>query len=368
MHKRILFVLSVLALLVLVACGPSATTAPTSAPASTSAPAATAVATRAATTAATAAPTAAAQATAAKTIALKMGYSVWVGYGPLFIARDKNYFKDEGLDITLIKVEDPKDRFTALNGKQLDGLVSTLDTMVPYWKSETPFVAMLGLDDSSGGDGIVVRKDKNINSVKDLKGKSVGVNKGSVSQFLLNFLLQKEGMADTDLTLVNMKQGDVPAAIAAARIDAGVTWEPHLSKAAKDPNVKILATSKDTPGLIVDVMIMRKDVLQANPGLGNKLVRAWNKAVDYQKANPDDAAKIMQQGLGGFYEKPEDVKADLEGATLYDKARNATFFSGSGQGSVLTTTKFAIDFKTKIGDLTTPVKAEDMLDSSYLEK
>ena len=37
---------------------------------------------------------------------------------------------------------------------------------------------------------------------------------------------------------------------------AGVTWEPHLSKSAKDANVKILITSKDTPGLIVDVLII----------------------------------------------------------------------------------------------------------------
>lgn len=342
MIKRMLLLAFVLlGAFLLIACGPLTTTVPTSAPA--------------------------AQATKTP-ISLKLGYSVWVGYGPLFIARDKGYFKDENLTVELIKVEDPKDRFTALNGKQLDGLVSTLDTMVPFWKAETPFVAILGLDDSSGGDGIVVRKDKNINSVKALKGKQVGVNKGSVSQFFLNFMLQKEGMSDADITLVNMKQGDVPAAIAAARIDAGVTWEPHLSKSAKDPNVKILVTSKDTPGLIVDVLIMRKDVLAANKDLGNRLVRAWYKAVDYAKSNPDDAAKIMATGLGGFYEKPEDIKADLEGATLYDKARNAQFFSGSGPGSAIATTKFAIDFKTKLGDLTTPVKAEDMIDASYLDK
>jgi NitT/TauT family transport system substrate-binding protein len=183
-----------------------------------------------------------------------------VGYGPLFIARDKGYFKDENLDITLTKVEDPKNRFAALNGKQLHGLVTTIDTATLYWKAETPFVAILGLDDSSGGDGIVVRKDKNINSVKDLKGKQIGVNVGSVSHFFLDYLFQKEGMSDADVTLIKMAQGDVPAAIAAARIDAGVTWEPSLSKAAKDANVKILITSKDAPGLIVDVMILRKDV------------------------------------------------------------------------------------------------------------
>src|SRR5689334_23241327 len=67
-------------------------------------------------------------------VKLKIGYSVWVGYGPLFIARDKGYFKDEGLDIELVKVEDPKDRFAALSGKQLDGLVTTLDTSTLYWR------------------------------------------------------------------------------------------------------------------------------------------------------------------------------------------------------------------------------------------
>src|SRR5262245_27765680 len=86
---------------------------------------------------------------------IKLGYSVWVGYGPLFIAQAKGYFKDAGLDVELVKVEDPKDRFTALAGNQLDGLVSTLDTMAQYWKAETPFKAILGLDESSGGDGIV---------------------------------------------------------------------------------------------------------------------------------------------------------------------------------------------------------------------
>src|SRR5215468_6791154 len=77
--------------------------------------------------------------TAQAPIKLKMGYSVWVGYGPLFIAQDKGYFKDQGLDVELVKVEDPKDRFTALAGNQLDGLVSTLYTMAQYWKAETPF-------------------------------------------------------------------------------------------------------------------------------------------------------------------------------------------------------------------------------------
>jgi NitT/TauT family transport system substrate-binding protein len=100
---------------------------------------------------------------------LKIGYSTWVGYGPLFIAQEKGYFTDAGLEVELVKVEDPKDRFVALAGGQLDGLVTTLDTMSQYWNAETPYRAILGLDESSGGDGIVV--NSGIASVEDLKGK-----------------------------------------------------------------------------------------------------------------------------------------------------------------------------------------------------
>src|ERR1044071_9693648 len=163
---------------------------------------------------------------AADPIKLKIGYSTWVGYGPLFIARDKGYFTDAGLDVELVKVEDPKDRFVALAGGQLDGLVTTLDTMSQYWNAETPYRAILGLDESSGGDGIVV--NSGIASVEDLKGKKIGVNVGSVSQFFLEYVLKEHNMTDADAQLVKMKQGDVPAALASNQIDAGVTWEPHL--------------------------------------------------------------------------------------------------------------------------------------------
>jgi NitT/TauT family transport system substrate-binding protein len=298
-------------------------------------------------------------------VPLKLGYSVWVGYGPLFIAQEKGYFKDAGLDVTLVKVEDPKDRFTALAGKQLDGLVTTLDTMSQYWKPETPFHAILGLDESSGGDGIVA--DPSLNAVTDLKGKQVGVNVGSVSQFFLEYLLKQNNMTDKDLTLVKMKQGDVPAALAAKRIDAGVTWEPHLSKAAKDGG-KLIATSKDTPGLIVDILLLRDEVMKSNPQAAQGLVNAWFKAIDYWKQNPDDADSIMQKGLGGFYEKPDDIKADLAGATLFDAAHNKQFFGSTGKGSASEALQFAIDFYTQLGNITAPVKASDMLDASYVTK
>jgi NitT/TauT family transport system substrate-binding protein len=299
----------------------------------------------------------------AEALSLSIGYSVWVGYAPLFIAQDQGYFAEEGLEVELINVENPGDRFVALAGGQLNGLVSTLDTMAQYCNAETPFKAIMGLDESSGGDGIVTSPD--ITSVEDLRGKSIGVNIGSVSQFFLEYIFQENGLTDDDVTLIRMQQGDVPAALAAGRIDAGVTWEPHLSTSV-DNGASLLVDSSTTPGLIVDILVLNQDVIDEHPEAAVGLVNAWNKAIDFWMANPDEAATIMAEGIGGFYETGDDINADLGGVTLFDAEKNAEFFGGTGEGTAQGTLEFALDFYTSSGVITDPCAPEDMLDSTFV--
>jgi len=296
-------------------------------------------------------------------LSLSLGYSVWVGYGPLFIAQDQGYFAEEGLNVDLVNVENPGDRFVALAGGQLNGLVSTLDTMTQYCNAESPFKAILALDESSGGDGIVASAD--ITSIDDLRGKKIGVNIGSVSQFFLEYIFQQNGLTDDDVTLVRMSQGDVPAALAAGQIDAGVTWEPHLSTAV-DNGANLLVDSESTPGLIVDIMILRQEVIDEHPEAATGLVNAWYNAIEYWKANPDEAATIMAEGLGGFYETADDINADLGGVNLFDQEANQTFFSGTEAGSALGTVGFALDFYTNSGVITDPCAPADMIDSTFV--
>jgi NitT/TauT family transport system substrate-binding protein len=294
---------------------------------------------------------------------LSIGYSVWVGYGPLFIAADQGYFAEEGLDVTLVNVENPADRFVAMAGGQLQGLVTTLDTLSQYCNADTPFKTIFALDESSGGDGIVAQPA--ITSVADLVGKNIGVSQGTVSNFFLEYILQENGISADDVNMVNMSQGDVPAALAAGRIDAGVTWEPHLSRSV-DNGAVILVDSSSTPGLIVDIAVLRQDVIEANPEAAQGLLNAWNKSIEFWKANPDEAAQIMSEGLGSFYDSADAVNADLAGVTLFDAEKNAEFYSSTEAGSATSTLDFATDFYTSIGTITTPCTADQFIDSSFV--
>ena len=176
---------------------------------------------------ATGAVAAVAMAVTANAGTMRLGMTTWVGYGPMFLARDKGFFKENGLDVDLRIIEDASIYMAAVASGELDGNASTLDEIMKYRSPEFCFKAVAALDDSHGGDGVLVRDG--VNSLKDLKGQQVGMNEGSVSQFWFNILLTREGMTEKDVQITNMTADDAAAAFIAGQIPAAVTWEPHLS-------------------------------------------------------------------------------------------------------------------------------------------
>jgi NitT/TauT family transport system substrate-binding protein len=188
--------------------------------------------------------------------------------------------------------------FFAMAAGRLDGVVSTIDTMVLYLKTGKEFQYVLALDDSKGGDGLVARKE--IKSVKDLKGKKVAFSEGSVSQFFLNVLLKEAGLTQKDVEAVNMKPEDAGAAFVAEKVDAAVTWEPWLSKGKSAPHGQLLVDSSKTPGLITDVLIFRSDVIAKRGKEIQGVVNAWNKAVAFWEKNKTEGNEIMARGVGDW--------------------------------------------------------------------
>jgi NitT/TauT family transport system substrate-binding protein len=95
-----------------------------------------------------------------------IAHSTWVGYGPLYIARDKGIFKKNGVDVDLVVMEDPKERFPTLMADRIQMIASTVDTALLYMKTPKDFQYVVAIDDSNGGDGIVALKD--IKTIADL--------------------------------------------------------------------------------------------------------------------------------------------------------------------------------------------------------
>lgn len=296
---------------------------------------------------------------------VKIAHSTWVGYGPLYIARDKGFFKKHGVNVDLIVMEDPKERFPTLMADKIQMIASTVDTALLYLKKPTDFQYVVAIDDSNGGDGIVALK--NIKSIADLKGKKVAVNDGSVSEFYLNVLLGKAGLKESDLNTVNMTAADAGSAFVARRVDAAVTWEPWLTKGKATDFGHLLVNSSTTPGLITDVLIVKTDWANAHKKDVEAVVKSWDEAVAYYREHPDESIDIMAKGVGGWLKDPKEFKATLAGIKFYGADDNKAFFGTKANPGPLThTVQDAIDIWSSHGKLQVKTTPADLINYNYI--
>jgi NitT/TauT family transport system substrate-binding protein len=297
----------------------------------------------------------------AKADPLKIAHSTWVGYGPLYIARDKGYFKEEGLDVELVVIEDTKLRFPALAAGRIDGLVTSVDTALNFLSADQSYRYLFALDDSKGGDGIVARNS--IKTIADLKGKTVAYLEGSPSQLLLGVLLKEAGLGFDDIQGQNMTAGDAGAAFVAGRVDAAVTWEPWLTRGKMAPDSHLLIDSSKTPGLISDVAVTTPQELEARKGDFEKLYKAWLEAVEFQKAHPDEADAIMAKGVGGWLDDPKTFAETRAGIVYYDQPMNEAYFGTADKpGGLARTIKNSAAIGNATGQFKVSVDPKTLID------
>lgn len=333
MHKKLLVFLLVVIMAVVAGCGSSGQPAKTAEPAKE-----------------------------AKKITVAL--PTFTGYGPLLVAKEKGFFKTKGLDVDLQVIDGLGERKQAMLANKIQGMATALDVAVSL-EGDVPTKMVWAFDTSNGADGIVVKNGKGINTVADLKGKEIALPEAATSHFFALNVLDKAGLSDKDVKIVNMTAGEAGAAFVAGKVDAAVTWEPWLSKGAKAEG-KVLVSTKETPGLIADVVTFRADFVKNNPDQVQAFVAALKEATEFMAANKDEAYKIM---AAGFKMKPEEIAADMETLTFYDLKGNLTFFGTPEKpGQIYDVAKKAGQFyfdKKKISKLP---NAAEMIDSSFINK
>lgn len=293
-----------------------------------------------------------------------MGMSNWIGYAPLYLAQEKGFYAKRGLDVRVKIIESVADRRNAFKAGRLQAMATTVDTHVMSAAMGIPLKQVLALDDSYGGDGIVCLKE--IDSFQALKGRKVAVHLGGgASLFWFNYVLRQHGMKLSDVKAVDMKAGDAGAAFIAKKVDAAVTWEPWLSRAKAAPFGRVLLTSRETPGVIVDSLAFRPDFIEKNPDAIRKIIQAWYEALEFSKANPKEAYAIMSKFTN---QTPEGFAATLKDVRLYGPKENVAYFgSPEKPGLLYQVSKRASDFWLELNYIKRPVDPKRVIDGSFLK-
>ena len=276
---------------------------------------------------------------------LTVGYSDWPGWVAWEVAIQKGWFKEAGVDVTFqwFDYSASMDAFAA--GKLDADFMTNGDTLVTGAGGGKGIMIML-TDYSSGNDMIVAKPG--IKTLKDLKGQKIGIEVGLVEHLLLLHGLEKAGMSEKDVTLVNAKTNETPQVLGSGQVAAIGAWQPISGQAMKGlPGSHPIYTSTQAPGLIYDVLTVTPASLKAHHDDWVKIIKVWDRVVHYinDPKTQDDAVKIMaaKSGLS-----PEAYKPLLKGTKLIDVAEGKkTFKKGEGLTSLYGSSKIADDFNVK---------------------
>jgi NitT/TauT family transport system substrate-binding protein len=222
----------------------------------------------------------------------------WVPYGehaPFYYGIQKGYYADEGIDLQVKPGSGSGTTIKAVaQGQTMFGwadtppLLNAITTGMP--------VKSLGVFLQKGPASIEFLAEKNIKSIKDLKGKTVGGTPGDAMYASFPALLAANGMQPSDVTVVNMDAANKIAQLAAGQVDAimgffhdqGPTIENKTGK--KVDHLLFADSGLNMLGLGI---VASDETLSSKKDLVGKFVRATQKSWTEASKHPEDAAKAM---------------------------------------------------------------------------
>jgi len=219
---------------------------------------------------------------------LRIGTNVWIGSEPLYLARELG--KLDPAAVQLVEYPSASEVLRAFRNQAIDGMVISLDELFGLAVDGLQPRVVLVVDVSHGADVVVGRPG--MRSMRDLTGKSVGVESGALGAFVLSRALAKNGMQPGDVKVVHLESNEQPSAFEKGLVDAAVTFDPYRAQFLK-AGATILFDSTQIPGEIVDLIAVRQSVLDKRPEAIQALLNGWFAAVDYMQGDPKDAARRM---------------------------------------------------------------------------
>lgn len=289
---------------------------------------------------------------------LRVGWILWPGFYPLVIAEQKGFFEEQGVEVELLFYETATEETAALASGMVDGGIVLLNDALLDSIAQNAKVVLI-TDNSDGGDQIVATAD--ITSAESILHKNIGAKRGTFGEFFVREMLDQKGIQPSEVNFVNVQPESVAAAMPDF-ISLGHTYEPFTSDALAK-GYKVIFSSADTPGLIVDTIAFRRNIIDERPEDVKAFVRAWFEAVQYWKDHPEESNALIAASTG------QPVEAiSLEGVKLFDLAANLNAFKpGTDTTSVYYTARKASRFLVDSGLVAEPADINDVLDDSFLK-
>ena len=233
--------------------------------------------------------------------------TITIGYQPsdhdaaLFVAEAQEQYKNQGLNVKTVQFKNGGDMLTAMASGDVDIGYLGLTPALSGIQNGVPIKVVSGAQ--LEGSAILVGEDSNINSVADLKGKTVAtLGEASIQHFLLSYALNESGLSIDDVEESGMKSADMVTALRDNKVDAIFVPEPFATTVVENGYGRILEDSGD---IISEhpccVIVASDDFIKNHPNETKKIVEINTNATEFIQNNATGAAALL----------PDDIVSNL---------------------------------------------------------
>jgi NitT/TauT family transport system substrate-binding protein len=287
----------------------------------------------------------------------------WVGYAPLYIAVEKGFFKELGLNFSLVTFGSNTEVRAAFAAGKINGQALVTSEAVLQAHTGKDFKIVMVADNSQGADGILARNS--IPDIKAFKGQTIAIEVGGVGHFFLLQVLKEAGLNGNDVKLSNMAQDAAAAAYAVGKVNIAVTYAPFLGQAnANQPDGRVIYDSSKMPAAIADLYVFDRHFVDTYPRAVNAFVQGIFKGLEFLKTNQQEALVIIAKQLGIT---PKEVPEQLKGVRLVDLPTNKEMLSNLNSNLyILNSLKELGTFLKDQGQITEAPDMSKYIDPSFV--
>ncbi len=294
-----------------------------------------------------------------------LGYSNWAGWWPWAIAVEEKLFEKNGVNVEMKWFDGYVQSMETFAAGKIDGNSQTLNDTISFLPGENGGeVVVLVNDNSAGNDQIIA--DASITSIADLKGKTVAVEEGVVDDYLLSLALKDAGMSRDDVVIKGMPTDQAATAFAAGQVDAVGAFPPYTGTAMQREGAQVIASSKEYPGAIPDLLTVSGDLIKERPEDVQKIVKTWWDVREFMEKNPEKSEAIMAKRAGIPTEEYEQYK---DGTRFFSIEENLEAFStGEGMKFMPFAAESMADFMVSVGFIPEKPDMTKLFDDSFIKK
>lgn len=290
---------------------------------------------------------------------LEIGLDLWAGYYPALLADELGFFRSEQVAVRISLPEDTDQLLVDFAAGSLDGIAVAAGDTINVLEVNPEASIVLFSDVSDGADMVLALPP--IDVPEGLAGKAVGTNLGGFGELLIRQMLDQHGVPPARVKLVNVDAAQAVDRLIAGEVAAVHTWEPYATR-ARAAGARVLYTSRQTDGLVLDGFLFSRETLRSRPDAVRRFLRAWFRAVDHWALHAAEDDRLLEKRLA----IPAN-SINLTGIRLMTLAEEQRLFErGTNNRSAYHVLGQYVDYFLRRGTLSAAPDLERVLDPRFL--